>query len=71
MKSLKNMTIEQLEKEAQNLMAERAKLRSKMLAVQDELGRKIENQRISKMLGKDVQVVDAQGIESEEQSPGG
>lgn len=63
-KSLDKMTVNELEQEAFKLTAERVKLRDKQLAVQSVLGRKLEDERISKLLGRDVQIVTAQGIES-------
>lgn len=65
-KALIEMTVVELEQTSYRLTEERQLLRVKQLAVQSLLGKRVEEQRISKLLGRDVQVIEATGIESTE-----
>lgn len=65
-KTLEQMSVKELENESYRLTAARQAIRVEALAVQQMLGKRVEEQRISKLLGRDVQVVDATAIESAE-----
>lgn len=62
------MSVEELEQESYRLNAEIQALRKLAIAVQDELGKKNEQARISQLLGRPVQVVDVPTIEVPEES---
>ena len=65
---LQDLTVEQLESLAQQLTRQRLAIRTQGVAVQKVLGQKLEQQRISQLLGRPVQVIDASGVESAEQA---
>ena len=65
---LQDLTIEQLEAHAQNLTQKRQQIRTQGVAVQQVLSQKLEQQRISQLLGRPVQVIDASGVESAEKA---
>jgi glutaminase len=65
-KALIEMSVEELEQESYKLTEQRRLVRVKALAVQNMLSKRVEEQRISKMLGREVQVVDVESIDSDE-----
>lgn len=66
MKTLEQMSVKELEQESYRLTAERQAVRKKALVVQEILGKRVEEQRISQLLGRDVQLVNVPGIKSAE-----
>lgn len=66
MKALETMSVKELEQESYRLTAQRQALRQEALAVQDMLGKRVEEQRISKLIGRDVQLVEVASIASGE-----
>lgn len=66
MQNLNELTIPQLNALVKDLTHERLEIRKKALAVQAVLSKKIESAKVSKLLGRNVQVLDVKGIESEE-----
>ena len=65
-KALKDMSVAELESTAFELTKKRHAIREQAIAVQTELGKRNEQERISKLLGRNVQIVEVPGIESEE-----
>jgi hypothetical protein len=63
---LSEMSVEQLEALSYELTAQRQFLRKQALAVQTELGKKIEARHVSKILGREVQIVEVPAIEGAE-----
>lgn len=66
MRTLEQMSVKELEQESYRLTEERHAIRKEALAVQAMLGKRVEEQRISQLIGRDVQIVEATSIESEE-----
>lgn len=60
------MSVKELEQESYRLTEKRQALRKEALAVQEMLGKKNEQQRISQLLGRDVQIIEAPSIDSDE-----
>ncbi|WP_289283302.1 MULTISPECIES: hypothetical protein [unclassified Methylophaga] len=67
-KAIKDMSIKELEKHIQVLTIQRQLIRLDAIVAQEELAKKLEQQRISKLLGRDVQLVEVSSIESEEEA---
>lgn len=65
-KALKDMSINELEVTIQDLTKQRQVIREKAIQAQAVLAKKLEQQRVSKLLGRDVQLVEVSSIESEE-----
>lgn len=65
-KALNIMTVEELEAELQKLTIQRQKLRERAVYTTELLGQRLEARRVSRLLGRDVQIVEAKGIESAE-----
>lgn len=65
-KALKDMSIKELEKHIQVLTIQRQLIRLDAIVAQEELAKKLEQQRVSKLLGRDVQLVEVSSIESED-----
>lgn len=65
-KALSIMSVEELESAIQDMTRERQKLRERAIYAQQLLASKLESRRVSRMLGRDVQIVEAKGIESAE-----
>lgn len=63
-KALVDMTVKELEQTSYEFTEQRRLLRVKQLAVQSMLSTRVEEQRISRLLGRDVQLVDANSIKS-------
>ena len=58
-KKLADMTVKELEAESYHLTTERQAIRQKGIAVQKMLGKRVEDRRASRLLGREVKVVDA------------
>jgi len=67
-KALKDMSINELEVTIQDLTKQRQVIREKAIQAQAVLAKKLEQQRVSKLLGRDVQLVEVSSIESEEEA---
>lgn len=67
-KALKDMTINELEVTIQDLTKQRQVIREKAIQAQAVLAKKLEQQRISKLLGRNVQLVEVSSIESEDEA---
>lgn len=65
-KALSIMSVEELEGEIQDMTRQRQKLREQALYAGQLLAKKLEARRVSRLLGRDVQIVEAKGIESAE-----
>lgn len=65
-KALKDMSVAELETHIQTLTIQRQWIHDEAVVAQQALASKIEQQRVSKLLGRDVQLVEVAGIESEE-----
>ena len=65
-KALKDMSINELEVTIHDLTKQRQVIRDKAIQAQAVLAKKLEQQRVSKLLGRDVQLVEVSSIESEE-----
>lgn len=63
---LNGLGVEDLEALSYELTKARQDIRAYAMNVQDALGRKNEAARISKLLGRDVQILEATGIKSAE-----
>ncbi len=66
MKTLEQMSVKELEQESYRLTDQRKAIRDEALVVQAMLGKRVEEQRISRLIGRDVQIVEAKSIDSEE-----
>ena len=66
MKTLEQMSVKELEQQSYRLTAKRQAIRKEALAVQQMLGKRVEEQRISQLIGRDVQLIDASSIDSKE-----
>ena len=60
------LSIEGLEQRSYRLTDLRREVRTQALAVQAALGNAVEQQRISKLLGREVMVISAKGLDSGE-----
>jgi len=67
-KALKDMSINELEVTIHDLTKQRQVIRGKAIQAQAVLAKKLEQQRVSKLLGRDVQLVEVSSIESEEEA---
>lgn len=67
-KALKDMSINELEVTIHDLTKQRQVIREKAIQAQAVLAKKLEQQRVSKLLGRDVQLVEVSSIESEEEA---
>lgn len=65
-KPLDQMSVEELEQESYRLTVARQDIRQRGIMVQEWLSKRLEEQRVSKLLGRDVQIVEASGIDSGE-----
>lgn len=65
-KKLSEMSVDELEALSYGLTAQRQAIRKQALAVQAQLGKKLEAQRVSQLLGRNVQIIDVPAIESVE-----
>lgn len=65
-KSLDEMTLSELESLSYSLTAQRQALKQRAVDVQVMIGRRVDEERVSKLLGRDVQFVASKSIESEE-----
>ncbi len=65
-KELEKLSINELESMSYRLTAERLAIRKKALLVQRVLSDKIEASQVSKMLGREVQVIEPEAIGSAE-----
>lgn len=65
-KALSIMSVEELEGAIQDMTRQRQKLREQALYAGQLLAKKLEARRVSRLLGRDVQIVEAKGIESAE-----
>jgi len=65
-KNLENMTVAELEAESYRLTQARLEIRKEAVAVQAMLSQRIDEQRISQLLGREVQLVNVPGIENKD-----
>lgn len=66
MKNLDKMTVAELEQRTYELTAQRGDIRKQAMDVQAMLSIRLDEQRVSQLLGRNVQLVDVEAIESGE-----
>lgn len=69
-KALSEMTVLELEQESYRLNAEISTKRDEAVTVQEWLGKRNEEARVSQLLGRDVQLVEAPSMVAPEEASG-